>query len=163
MISRRACLALPLLLAAAPAGAHHVQFEVLRPGDFAARVAARSGKAFLLVLWSLACEPCRPDLELLRELRSRHPAMPLALLSTDGVALQEAAGKVLLAHGLEHEANWIMVNRNNRALREEIDPAWGGAVPRAYFYDASGRREALAGPLDRRRLEAWLASLDPAA
>jgi hypothetical protein len=162
MNTRRAFLLLPLLLAAPPLLAHHAEFRTLRPGGFNALVAARRGQPFLLVLWSLACEACQPDLQLLRDLRREHPDMPLALVSVDGVSLQQAAGQALIANGLEHESIWIFSNRQNPMLRQEVDPAWDGGVPRAYFYDAAGGRETVAGNLDRARVEAWLAAIKPA-
>ena len=158
-MDRRAWLAAAALLAMRPALAHHAEFRTLRPGDFNTLVAARRGKAFLLVFWSLAGDVSQADLGLLAELRAAHPAMPLVLVCVDGVALQGPAGKALIARGIEHESIWIFVNRNNATLRAEVDPAWDGGVPRSYLYGADGARETLAGALDRARIESWLATL----
>lgn len=142
------------LLALAPA-ANAAGFRPFASGSFAKLVAARDEKPFLLVLWSVTCVPCRQEFELLAELRKAHPGLPLVLVSTDDIADQAIAAKVLTKYGLQREESWIFDGEAQR-LRYEIDPAWYGEMPRAYFYDAAHRREAVSGSLDRARIEDWI-------
>ena len=48
--------------------------------------------------------------------------------------------------------------------RFEIDPRWGGELPRVYLYDRQHTRRAHSGRLDTRELERWIAEqVTPAA
>lgn len=158
-MDRRAWILLTwlVLLAAAPAAfGHHVTFSTLREGSWAQLTAARTGSPFLVMLWSVACEPCQPQLELLAALRRDYPGMPLVLVSTDGLPLTRIAGETLMKAGLEHESNWIISSRESANLLLEIDPDWDGRLPRAYLYDRDHHREAVQGGLDRPQVEAWM-------
>ena len=94
---------------------------------------------------------------MLQELRKSHPQLPLVLIATDDIADQAMAGKVLAKYGMETEESWIFADGNPQKLRYEIDPAWYGEMPRAYFYDAAHGREAVSGTVERAKIEAWLA------
>ena len=156
-----ALVLLPVLLACALPAAN----PGLRPfaaGSFPGLVAARADRPFLLVLWSVTCVPCRQEFEMLADLRKSNPGMPLVLVSTDDVADEAVATRILEKYGLEREESWIFAGDAQR-LRYEIDPAWYGEMPRAYFYDASHQREAVSGSLDRARVEAWIRREQPEA
>lgn len=127
----------------------------LQPGAFADLVAARRGQPFLLVLWSITCVPCREEFALLRDMRAQHPGLPLVLVSTDDLADAGLAARALRDFGMDREESWIFA-ADAQALRYEIDPAWYGELPRAYFYDAAHRREGVSGQLPRSRIEQWL-------
>ena len=120
-------------------------------------MAARREQPFLLVLWSITCGPCRDEFALLREMRTRYPRLPLVLISTDDVSDEAMAATALRDFAMDGEESWIFAD-DAQKLRFEIDPGWYGELPRAYFYDASHRREGVSGSLTRERIESWLAS-----
>lgn len=155
MINRRTAICGTLALAASAARGEPA-FRPLRSGSFAGLVSARRGQPFLLALWSITCVPCRDEFELLRELREAHPRMPLVLVSTDDISEAALAARMIERYGMQDEESWIFAD-DPQKLRYEIDPAWYGELPRAYFYDAGHRREAVSGRLERARIEAWLA------
>lgn len=150
-------LALLVLALALPfaAAAHEVELKPLKTGSFEEMLAVRTGKPFMLVMWSAACDPCRKQFPLLRELARAKPRVPLVLISTDDPALARSAVKALEQYGLEHEDVWIFAESDAAKLRREIDPAWDGKLPRTYLYDASHARQAVSGALDRGRIDGW--------
>lgn len=154
MITRRTATCGLLALLGAPAAAS-AAFRPLEGGSFAGLAAARRDQPFLLVLWSITCGPCRDEFELLREMRARHPRLPLVLISTDDVSDEAMAAAALKDFAMDGEESWIFAD-DAQKLRYEIDPGWYGELPRAYFYDAGHRREGVSGSLARTRIEAWL-------
>jgi len=156
MITRRAAIVGVLATLAGNALAAAPAFRPLTRGSFGTLVDARRGEPFLLVLWSITCGPCRDEFALLRAMRVSHPNLPLVLVSTDDASDQALAGKALQDFGMTGEESWIFAD-DAQKLRFEIDPDWYGELPRAYFYDASHRREGVSGSLRRERIESWLA------
>ncbi len=154
MLNRR-LVSLGLLALATASRAAEPAFRLLGRGSFAQLVAARRDQPFLLVLWSITCVPCREEFELLRELRDRYPRMPLVLVATDDQSDAAMAARMLDRYEMGEEESWMFADDPQR-LRYEIDPAWYGELPRAYFYDARHRREAVSGSLERDRVEAWI-------
>lgn len=155
MISRRVAIGGILLALAANARGAEPAFRPLQSGSFAGLVAARRNQPFLLVLWSITCGPCRDEFALLREMRERHPGLPLVLISTDDVSDEAMAASALQDFAMDGEESWIFAD-DAQKLRFEIDPDWYGELPRAYFYDASHRREGVSGSLARQRIEDWI-------
>ena len=156
-MTRRIALLSLLLLLTLTGFAHDSQLRPFRSGSFQELVAARAGRPFLLILWSITCAPCRQEFAMLRELRKSHPELPLVLVATDDIADQAKAAELLSKYGMEHEESWIFDDGNPQKLRYEIDPSWYGEMPRSYFYDASQKRTAVSGTLERAKVEAWLA------
>ncbi|MEZ5565690.1 MAG: TlpA family protein disulfide reductase [Gammaproteobacteria bacterium] len=144
----------------APAPTHATQavpFRSLQSGSFAELVSARSNQPFLLILWSITCGPCRDEFTLLREVRASYPQLPLVLISTDDINDRDVAATALGNFGMTGEESWIFADDAQR-LRYEIDPAWYGELPRAYFYDADHQRKGVSGKLSREQIETWLAN-----
>ena len=155
-MSLRGMLAVLVMVLSAAACAHQAAIRPFGSGSFTQLLAARADQPFLLVLWSVTCAPCRQEFELLRDLRRAHPEMALVLVSTDDIADRKMAAEVLSRYGLEREESWIFAEGNAAKLRYEIDPAWYGEMPRAYFYDAAHARESVSGSLERAQVESWL-------
>ncbi len=131
-------------------------FQPLQSGSFATLTAALNDQPFLLILWSITCGPCRDEFSLLREVRERHPQLPLVLVSTDDLSDEAVAAQALRDFGMTDEESWIFAD-DSQKLRYEIDPNWYGELPRAYFYDAAHRRKGVSGKLSRQQIESWLA------
>jgi len=160
-ISRRVLLATSLLGTLGASAGYAPALRPLEPGSFANLVGARRGQPFLLVLWSITCVPCRDEFALLRAIRTKHPGLPLVIVSTDDIADADLAARGLQDFGMDGEENWIFA-ADAQVLRYEIDPDWYGELPRAYFYDAGHRRDGISGRLPRSRIERWLAETQPA-
>lgn len=155
VITRRLAIGGILAALAGSACAAPPAFRPLQSGSFDTLVAARRNRPFLLVLWSITCGPCRDEFALLREMRTRHPGLPLVLISTDDLSDEAMAAKALQDFAMAGEENWIFAD-DAQKLRYEIDPDWYGELPRAYFYDAAHRRAGISGALARERIEAWI-------
>lgn len=153
--TRRLALVLALVALPFAAPGHDVTLKPLKSGSFAEMLAVRQGQPFMLVMWSAACEPCRRQFGLLRDLAQAKPRVPLVLVSTDDPTLEKSAVQALSQYGLEHEDVWIFAEPDAAKLRREIDPAWDGKLPRAYLYDASHARQVVSGPLERGRIDGW--------
>jgi thiol-disulfide isomerase/thioredoxin len=136
--------------------------EGLRPfkaGSLQAITAARAGKPFLLLLWSLDCPSCLKEMDGLAASVAKHPELDLVLVSTDEDSYGKEAEAALHKHGLQSVESWIFADANAQRLRYEIDPAWFGELPRSYFYDASHQRLPQSGVLSVESIEAWLAAV----
>lgn len=156
VINRRiAGLALLLAGLAGTAWPAKPSMRLLRDGSFAALVAARREQAFVLVMWSVTCVPCRDEFELLRELRTRYPRLPLVLIATDDVADEAVAARMIERYGLADEESWIFAD-DAQKLRYQIDPGWYGELPRTYFYNSSHRRDGVSGSLTPEQVVTWL-------
>src|SRR6185436_11751331 len=53
------------------------------PGSLEAIRLAHQGRAFILSLWSVSCEPCRHEMPVWRALQAKHPGLRVVLVSTD--------------------------------------------------------------------------------
>lgn len=155
MTTRRLALLLVALALPFTVAAHEVELKPLKSGSFAGMLTVRQGQPFILVMWSAACDPCRKQFPLLRDLARAKPRVPLVLISTDDPALGKSAVRALEQYGLEHEDVWIFAEADAARLRREIDPAWDGKLPQTYLYDASHARQAVSGALDRGRIDGW--------
>jgi hypothetical protein len=132
------------------------QLKSFVTGSTAALVDERRDSRFMLVLWSVDCAPCLREFEQFQALRQQGRRLPLVLVATDGLAERERVSAVLARFGLEDAENWIFAEENAARLRYEIDPGWYGEMPRSYFYDAKGQREAVSGGLSAPQITAWL-------
>lgn len=131
----------------------------LRPflSDSLAQItAAREGRPFLLLLWSLDCPPCLKELAGLKALAREMDGRELVLVSTDGPSNSAAAARVLHDLGLGGLDNWIFADDYSERLRYHVDPDWFGELPRAYFYSADHNRRAHSGVLTPEQLQHWL-------
>jgi hypothetical protein len=131
------------------------------PGSLPNILAERQDRPFLLILWSVECQPCRKELDLLANARREYPMLELVLIATDDAAHAEEVRAALAKHGLSDVESWIFANSHAQRLRYEIDSAWYGELPRSYFYDARHERVTVSGALQPRHLEAWLAAIQP--
>lgn len=148
-----------LLLSVLPALAQGL--KPFQTDSLAQITAAREGRPFLLLLWSLDCPPCLKELGQLQELAKTPAAQGLVLVSTDGPAQRADAQRTLQRLGLERLDNWIFADDFAARLRYHIDPDWFGELPRAYFYGADHRRTAKSGVLNPQWLQHWLQQRQP--
>lgn len=119
-----------------------------------------SGQAFLLMLWSLECPPCRDELALIAHLRQQGYRFNLVLLATDRPEMHSEAQQMLVEHQLLDESNWFFSAQPTEFLRHQVDPGWFGELPRSYFYDAAHQRIGYSGKLSEALIKDWLARIE---
>ena len=135
--------------------------EAVRPftqGSLGQVVAARQGKPFVLVLWSLDCQYCPTELKTLSELRRSHPNLDVVLVATDTISDAPQLALKAAAHGMGQAEQWVFADDMPERLRREIDTRWYGEVPRTYFYDRKHQRDVKTGLVSKQFFEQWLAS-----
>lgn len=133
--------------------------STLRPFDTAAATALRqqhAGKPWVLVLWSISCEPCREEMPHWAKLRREHPELAIELVSTDGEGEKAMARQFLARSNLGDAPGWIFADDYVERLRYAIDPGWHGELPRTLFHDASGRAIGRSGIVDSAWLADWV-------
>jgi hypothetical protein len=153
-----------------PAVAGAPQGLVLRPFTAAtpeALRAAHAGEPWVLVLWSVTCEPCRAELAHWAERRRENPRIAIEIVSIDDAAEGEVAARLLAQAGFQRAspkravrpapaAQWIFADDYVERLRHAIDPGWHGEVPRTYFFDRQSGRTATSGALAPRDVADWM-------
>ena len=151
MPSIRAMLALLALLAGVAAQA--AELKPFTAGSMQQIRAAHAGRPFVLALWSLTCSHCQEELAQLGALQHRHPQLKVVLISTDTPEDAETLTATLARHGLARAEAWVYADGFTERLRFEIDPRWGGELPRTYFYDRAHTVTARSGALAPAELE----------
>jgi hypothetical protein len=136
----------------------------LRPFDAATPAALRqahAGRPWVLVLWSVSCEPCRAELAHWTRWRRQRPDVAIELVATDSPEEAPLAQRLLAHAGLDGAAGagrqWIFADDYAERLRHAIDPAWHGEVPRSYFFDSEAGIVARSGVVDAGWLHDWYA------
>lgn len=116
-----------------------------------------AGRPFILSLWSVNwCGHCITELTMLGKLAKTEKRLPLVLVATDTPDFSNAIQSTLQRLGLADKDSWVFDDDIPERLRQVIDPAWRGELPRTYLYDARHRRETVTGVLDEHALKAWL-------
>jgi thiol-disulfide isomerase/thioredoxin len=118
---------------------------------------AHAGRPYVLVLWSIYCEPCRDEMKQWGALQRKHPEVGFVLVSTDLAPDRAAVEKFLAQHELRRVESWIFADEFAERVRYAIDPSWRGELPRTYLFDAQHRRETHSGTLAPKALDIWLA------
>lgn len=142
------------LLLALFAGMAHAEVRPFESGALMKIRAAREGRPFILSLWSLECAHCPKELKALGELKRRHPALDVVLVSTDTPADAAALEEFAERSGLGQAEQWVFAGDAQR-LRYEVDRRWRGELPRTYFHDAAHRIEAHSGLVPSETLARW--------
>ncbi len=115
----------------------------------------KEGQPFILVVWSIDCEPCMQELATLADLRQTR-MLNVTLISTDGPENFEQVASTLAEFSLLDLDNWLFEQANSAKLRYQIDQDWFGELPRAYFYLNAESRLAYSGALTRDQINLWL-------
>jgi thiol-disulfide isomerase/thioredoxin len=151
MLTTRATLLLLALLTGAAAQA--VELRPFVAGSMQQIRAAHAGRPFVLALWSLTCSHCQEELAQLGTLQRRHPELNVVLISTDTPDDAKALTATLARHGLARAEAWVYADAFVERLRFEIDPRWGGELPRTYFFDHAHAVTVRSGALAPAELE----------
>ncbi|NOX27128.1 MAG: TlpA family protein disulfide reductase [Gammaproteobacteria bacterium] len=118
-------------------------------------LAQRENRPFILVIWSIDCEPCMKELELLSRLHTTQIHLDVVLISTDGPEQLAEVGAVLHRFAITDLDNWLFANSHSPRLRYQIDKQWYGELPRAYFYLDATTRLAHSGALTYEQIDRW--------
>jgi len=144
---------LALLALLAGVAAQAAELKPFVAGSLQQIRAAHAGRPFVLALWSLTCSHCQEELARLGALQRRHPQLNVVLISTDTPEDAETLTATLARHGLARAEAWVYADGFTERLRFEIDPRWGGELPRTYFYDRAHTVTARSGALAPAELE----------
>ena len=157
--TRVTLLLLALLVGAAAQAAELKPFVA---GSMQQIRATHAGRPFVLVLWSLTCSHCQEELAQLGTLQRKHPQLNVVLISTDTPDDAAALTVTLARHRLARAEAWVYADAFAERLRFEVDPRWGGELPRTYFYDRAHAVTVRSGALAPAELERWaVTSLAP--
>lgn len=152
---RRLFLALPVV--STPFGVHAAGLQAFERGSWAKLRAAHEGKPVVIHLWGLTCAPCLVEMPLWGKLAAERPDMRLIMIAADPVPQDPArVSDVIARSGLAAAESWAFADRFNERLRHEIDPAWGGELPRTVMIDRRGKATVLPGVADLATVRAWL-------
>lgn len=105
---------------------------------------SHAGEPFWLVLWDLECTYCMKSLTHLAQAQRTNPDLNVVTITTDPISAASAIEARLAQLGVKSEA-YAFSGASQEALRYAIDPTWLGEKPRAYRYEADGKRTALTG------------------
>ena len=118
--------------------------------------ASYAGQPFLISVWSLDCTPCFRELQMLGEIKRENPDFNLVLISTDAPERAEEVELFLNKFQLAQANSWIYSSTETERLSYSLDSQWYGEMPRTYFYNPQGEREAVSGLLPERVLREWM-------
>ena len=158
-------LAAGAMLAATAIGA--AAAPAVRPIDkdgLAAELARQRGHAVVLNFWATWCEPCREEFPLFvsldREMRSR--GLSVISVSLDAPSALEDSVRPFLAAQNAAFACFIKSAGDDDPFINAIDPAWSGALPATFVYDAAGVRiHSFFGAVTREQLTKAVTPLLP--
>lgn len=128
-------------------------------GSYAQIVKDQSGKPFIFTLWSITCPSCIKDMAVIKDIHQTQPELKIIMLSTDDISEQAAAKEILEKNQLMDVEQWIYAEDNTQKLQYEIDPKWYGELPRTYFFDKAGQRDAVSGALSKEDFLARIAKI----
>jgi hypothetical protein len=123
---------------------------------------ALAGRPYVLVLWSLSCEPCGKEMGQWGDLQRKHPRIPIILVATDPPQERANVERFLARYKLEGVQTWMFAGESAERIRHAIDPAWGGELPRTYAFDHDHRTVAVRSDrTNATRLSRWMKAYEP--
>jgi thiol-disulfide isomerase/thioredoxin len=154
---KRSLLLAALLSMALPWAALAADPQPFERGSWARLRDAHAGRPTVIHFWGLTCAPCLVELPQWGALKAARPDLGLVLIAADPVPQDpERLAGTLARAGLGAAESWNFTDRFYERLRYEIDPAWGGELPRTVMIDRDGKAEVLAGVADLSTVKAWL-------
>lgn len=132
------------------ANAEPAQLKPFTPGSYQQLLTSKTGKPFMLVIWSITCSSCLKDMALLNKMHKANPKLDMVMLSTDDASATEEVQQILTKNELTGLENWLFADDNAQKLRYEIDPKWYGEMPRTYFYTGTHERTGISGVISEQ-------------
>ncbi len=147
-----------LLAFAATAFAGSAKIEPLAADQVAALLAPPAHGERIVMLWSLDCVYCEPNMEALAKLQRAHPKrIELVTVATDNIARRAQIVARLDAAGMQGFPARAYAEASPGRINFLIDPGWGGELPRTIAIHADGTRQAVSGELTPAQLQHLLA------
>jgi thiol-disulfide isomerase/thioredoxin len=126
-------------------------------GSWAKLRANHVGQPTVIHFWGLTCGPCLVELPAWGRLQAERPDLRLVLIAADPLPQEpERVSATLARANLGGSESWSFSDRFYERLRYEIDPAWGGELPRTVMIDGDGKTTVLPGVADLAQVRAWL-------
>ncbi|MCX7183242.1 MAG: redoxin domain-containing protein [Nitrosospira sp.] len=150
------CIFLILLLFSSVAIGATGDVRPFVPGSLAKILAAREGKPFILVFWSLDCQYCPTELRMLSRIMDRHHKLDTVLVATDTLNDASQLASLVESYGMSQAEQWVFADSVPERLRSEIDRYWYGEIPRTHFYDQTHQRKIKTGLIEQKFIEEWL-------
>jgi thiol-disulfide isomerase/thioredoxin len=159
-----AALSAGAILAAALGAAAAPSVGSIDKDGLAAELSRQRGRVVVLNFWATWCEPCREEFPLFvsldREMRPR--GLSVISVSLDAPSSLEGSVRPFLAAQNAAFACFIKSAGDDDPFINAIDPAWSGALPATFVYDAAGIRvHSFFGPVTRERLAEAVTPLLP--
>jgi len=134
-------LVLASLLAAEAVVPTPARVDVAELAAIMAAVKAPGAQAVLVNVWATWCEPCREEMpDLVRFYRDhRADGLRLVLISADDDDQRAEVARVLGALGFVGPA--FIKHGNDMTFIDALDPAWKGALPATFLFDAHGAKK----------------------
>lgn len=150
--------------AAAGAGdAGDAAIEVFGHGSWRALKQALAGRPAVVHVWGLTCAPCLIELPDWGRLAAAQPGSQLVFIQFDPMPRARVAATMRRA-GIDRARNYSVAAPPDERLHFEVDPDWGGQLPRTLLIAADGSTaDAVSGSIDLGRVSAWLSSRQPPA
>lgn len=149
----RRLLTILLLTVAATAFAGASAIEPLGPDDVAALLKPPARGERIVMLWSLDCVYCEPNMQALAKLQRAHPRyVQLLTVATDSIAQRARIAARLNAAGMQGYPARAYTEPSPARINFLIDPNWGGELPRTIVIRTDGSRIALSGELTDKQL-----------
>jgi len=156
IITQKTPLLLFSLLLLFLSGKTFAQLKIFDKNSLATIEKQYTDQAFILVVWSIECLPCREELELISNIKKQYENINMVFLSTDELAQKEMINSILKTYKLLNQDNWIFKKSNSPALKFALDPNWYGELPRSYFYDSQHKRVGISGKLAKENVLDWV-------
>lgn len=149
MIRRIAALALLCFAVTSPALANGAKIVPLTAAEIPALLEPPAHGERIIMLWSLDCVYCEPNMRALAKLRQAHPRnIQFVTVATDDVAnSRQAIAARLGAAGVQEYRARAYASAATAQMNFLVDPNWGGETPRTIVIRSNGTRIAISGEL----------------
>jgi len=118
--------------------------------------AGLAGRPAIVHLWGVTCTPCVEELPHWVKFMQRQRSAQIVLVHLDTVPVQKVEAALRRA-GFNRGSSFVLRGMADERLRYQIDPKWGGELPRTLLLDADGSTKgSFSGSADFAALSRWI-------